>query len=101
MKQELLSRQQSNANRVKQLKERDLQYVKKGKGHPCEGGARQVQPRTNWANQQQGSGMRAVFLGGSGPTCGSSGTGVFLPCVIGATSPSRKKKGTKKLAFHS
>ncbi|XP_042042585.1 uncharacterized protein LOC121787794 isoform X3 [Salvia splendens] len=30
-------------------------------------------------NGYSGSGMQAVFLGGSGPRIGSSGTGVFLP----------------------
>lgn len=34
-----------------------------------------------WGNGpgQFGSGMQAVFLGGSGSTSGSTGTGVFLP----------------------
>ncbi|OVA17745.1 hypothetical protein BVC80_1835g123 [Macleaya cordata] len=41
--------------------------------------------------QQPGSGMRAVFLGGSGTRRESSGTGVFLPRRIGNTSDSRKK----------
>ncbi|KAM1226813.1 hypothetical protein ACFX2J_006110 [Malus domestica] len=47
-----------------------------------------------WLNQQAGPGMRAVFLGGSCSKIGSSsGTGVFLPCVIGSTSQSPKKRG--------
>ncbi|KAI3925689.1 hypothetical protein MKW92_045726 [Papaver armeniacum] len=43
-------------------------------------------------NQQQGgSGMRAVFLGGSNTRRESSGTGVFLPRRIGHSSDARKK----------
>ncbi|KAI6671058.1 hypothetical protein NL676_005943 [Syzygium grande] len=44
------------------------------------------------ALRRAGSGMRAVFLGGSGPGNGSSGTGVFLPRGAGNDpSESRKK----------
>ncbi|EXB30463.1 hypothetical protein L484_006011 [Morus notabilis] len=86
MKQEQLLRQQSMVKQQLELHENHLQYVmKKEKAR---------QPWSNWMNQQQGSGMRAVFLGGSGAKTGSGGTGVFLPCVIGDTSQSRKKKGS-------
>ncbi|KAF8395193.1 hypothetical protein HHK36_019135 [Tetracentron sinense] len=43
--------------------------------------------------QQAGSGMRAVFLGGSGSSRESCGTGVFLPRRSGNPSDSRKKPG--------
>ncbi|XP_022853244.1 uncharacterized protein LOC111374740 [Olea europaea var. sylvestris] len=40
----------------------------------------QTKQRWNWENgHYYGSGMRAVFLGGSGSSNGSGGTGVFLP----------------------
>lgn len=42
-----------------------------------------------------GSGMRAIFLGGSGSRNVMSGTGVFLPrSSTDATDHSRKKPGT-------
>ncbi|KAJ4979105.1 hypothetical protein NE237_009885 [Protea cynaroides] len=41
--------------------------------------------------QQVGSGMRAVFLGGSGSRRESTGTGVFLPRRVGNPAESRKK----------
>ncbi|KAF9597935.1 hypothetical protein IFM89_022753 [Coptis chinensis] len=54
-------------------------------------------PQSAWPplqNQSQnGSGMRAVFLGGSGTRRESSGTGVFLPRRNGVASESRKKPG--------
>ncbi|KAJ4725697.1 G patch domain-containing 3 [Melia azedarach] len=49
------------------------------------------QPQSN--QQQTGTGMRAVFLGGSGPKTKPCGTGVFLPKGIGYSSESRKKQG--------
>lgn len=42
---------------------------------------------------QGGSGMRAVFLDGSGAKRGSSGTGVFLPRRVGNPAELRKKPG--------
>ncbi|KAA8549330.1 hypothetical protein F0562_001014 [Nyssa sinensis] len=42
---------------------------------------------------QAGSGMRAIFLGGSRSRSGSSGTGVFLPRGTGNPQEPRKKKG--------
>ena len=42
---------------------------------------------------QGGSGMRAVFLDGSGSKKGSSGTGVFLPRRVGNPVDLRKKPG--------
>lgn len=42
---------------------------------------------------QSGSGMRAVFLDGSGSKKGSSGTGVFLPRRVGNPVELRKKPG--------
>ncbi|KAL8548873.1 hypothetical protein ACS0TY_007946 [Phlomoides rotata] len=44
-------------------------------------------------NGQVGSGMRAVFLGGSGSRNGSSGTGVFLPRVATKSVEPKKKSG--------
>ncbi|XP_030504451.2 uncharacterized protein LOC115719515 [Cannabis sativa] len=99
VKQELIPKQKSTTGkRIIQNQEQNLNlpYVKKDrptpKRHPW------VSPVINQKPQQQqqqplGSGMRAVFLGGSGSASGSSGTGVFLPGVIGETSQSRKKKG--------
>ncbi|KAL5750394.1 hypothetical protein ACOSP7_024997 [Xanthoceras sorbifolium] len=51
--------------------------------------------QTQTHQQQPGSGMRAVFLGGSaGSGAGSCGTGVFLPRGIGySPDQSRKKPG--------
>ncbi|KAF8397408.1 hypothetical protein HHK36_016324 [Tetracentron sinense] len=49
---------------------------------------------TAWSPQQHhqgGSGMRAVFLGGSGSKKQSCGTGVFLPRRVGNPSEPRKK----------
>lgn len=43
---------------------------------------------------QVGSGMRAIFLGGSGSRNGSSGTGVFLPRVAKDPVELKKKSGT-------
>ncbi|XVF05425.1 hypothetical protein REPUB_Repub05bG0171100 [Reevesia pubescens] len=54
----------------------------------------QQQQEQQQSNQQQaGSDMRAVFLDASGSRNGSSGTGVFLPRVIGTPGESRKKQG--------
>lgn len=47
----------------KQIKKTELQYKHK----------------TGRTNAYSGSGMQAVFLGGSGPRIGPPGTGVFLP----------------------
>ncbi|KAL2489027.1 uncharacterized protein Fot_42319 [Forsythia ovata] len=47
----------------------------------------------NWGNGHSGSGMRAVFLGGSGSSNGSSGTGVFLPRGSNVPAEQKKKSG--------
>ncbi|KAL5580902.1 hypothetical protein UlMin_013344 [Ulmus minor] len=101
LKQEQILRQQGSIsgnknNRHLESKESNLQFPKKGKAYGG-GGTRPsgLSSSNRWVNNQQqlqGSGMRAVFLGGSGSANGSSGTGVFLPCVIGDTSQSRSKK---------
>ena len=61
----------------------------------------QVQSQQQQPQQNSGSGMRAVFLGGSGSVkreC--AGTGVFLPRIYGNNPPEpRKKSGTEKLGF--
>lgn len=49
------------------------------------------------ALRRAGSGMRAVFLGGSGPGNGSSGTGVFLPRGAGNDPSESRKKPSKIL----
>ncbi|KAI3988767.1 hypothetical protein MKX01_016338 [Papaver californicum] len=51
----------------------------------------QPQHHNQQHQQQGGSGMRAVFLGGSNTRRESSGTGVFLPRRIGHSSDARKK----------
>ncbi|CAA7046210.1 unnamed protein product [Microthlaspi erraticum] len=51
-----------------------------------------------WANQlprRDGSGMRAVFLGGHAGKRGSTGTGVFLPRSVNHTSPATSEKLNK------
>ncbi|XAR66226.1 hypothetical protein NMG60_11012376 [Bertholletia excelsa] len=54
----------------------------------------QNQDPPNRTAQMGGSGMRAVFLGGSGVKRGCAGTGVFLPRRFGnSPSESRKKPG--------
>ncbi|CAI9770869.1 unnamed protein product [Fraxinus pennsylvanica] len=48
----------------------------------------------NWGNGlYYGSGMRAVFLGGSGSSHGSCGTGVFLPRGSNVPAEHKKKSG--------
>ncbi|XP_022874830.1 uncharacterized protein LOC111393506 [Olea europaea var. sylvestris] len=48
----------------------------------------------NWGNgYPYGSGMRAVFLGGSGSSNGSCGTGVFLPRGSDVPAEHKKKSG--------
>nr|XP_043618890.1 uncharacterized protein LOC122590782 isoform X2 [Erigeron canadensis] len=60
-------------------------YVNGGKGGFCNGGLGSV---------AVGSGMRAIFLGGSGSRNVTGGTGVFLPrSATDATDHSRKKTG--------
>ncbi|XP_042518344.1 uncharacterized protein LOC122092090 isoform X2 [Macadamia integrifolia] len=51
----------------------------------------QPQSQPQQQQQQMGSGMRAVFLGGSGSRRESTGTGVFLPRRVGDPSESQKK----------
>lgn len=48
---------------------------------------------------QNGSGMRAVFLGGSSYRNGSSGTGVFLPTGAYRTPEPKKKPGNLFLSI--
>ncbi|PON80955.1 G patch domain protein [Trema orientale] len=102
LKQELILKQQSSANIVvldqkfetheqnHHHHQNHLQLVKKERSSTN----RHAWPSSvHYQKQRMGSGMRAVFLGGSGSASGSCGTGVFLPCVIGDTSQSRKKRG--------
>lgn len=79
---------------------RAIQKQERSEESHVELGDKKAERARKWENhpkQKQtvaGPGMRAVFLDGSGSKNGpSSGTGVFLPCVIGDTSRSRKKKG--------
>lgn len=51
----------------------------------------QQQQQQHQQQHQNGSGMRAVFLGGSGARRESTGTGVFLPRRNGNSSDSRRK----------
>lgn len=46
-------------------------------------------------SQQNGSGMRAVFLGNQAGKRECAGTGVFLPRQVGAQTETRRKPGTK------
>ncbi|GAV78324.1 hypothetical protein CFOL_v3_21792 [Cephalotus follicularis] len=55
--------------------------------------AMQQQHTDHHQAQAAGSGMRAVFLNGSGSPTGSCGTGVFLPRGIGNPDESHKKSG--------
>ncbi|XP_008801364.1 uncharacterized protein LOC103715497 isoform X2 [Phoenix dactylifera] len=52
-----------------------------------------LQKQQQQQQQQPGSGMRAVFLTGSGARRESAGTGVFLPRRVGTPTVSRKKPG--------
>lgn len=51
------------------------------------------------AKMPNGSGMRAVFLGGARSKNGSSGTGVFLPRVNNDPAELKKKSGTGIYSF--
>lgn len=54
----------------------------------------QTKQRWNWGNgHYYGSGMRAVFLGGSGSSNGSGGTGVFLPRGSSVSAGYNKRSG--------
>ncbi|XP_062085065.1 uncharacterized protein LOC133791162 [Humulus lupulus] len=96
LKEELIPKQKSSGKRVTLNQEQNhhLPFVKKDRPtpnrHPW---VSPVNPKQLQQKQPMGSGMRAVFLGGSGSASGSSGTGVFLPGVMGETSQSRKKRG--------
>lgn len=50
-------------------------------------------PAAAGVSPQNGSGMRAVFLGGSSTRNGSSGTGVFLPTGAYRTAEPKRKPG--------
>ncbi|CAN6696051.1 unnamed protein product [Malus baccata var. baccata] len=110
LKQEHISRKQgSSGNRGRQANICHEQYEPNNyqqlkKGGSCIGsinGGRSRSPTqfglpgsNPWVNQQARPGVKAVFLGGSSSKIGSSsGTGVFLPCVIGSTSQPPKKRG--------
>lgn len=54
----------------------------------------QQQLQLQQTQSRAGSGLRAVFLGGSGPRNSSCGTGVFLPCGTSKYSEPRKKSST-------
>ncbi|KAF8396824.1 hypothetical protein HHK36_018457 [Tetracentron sinense] len=78
--------QQHQTRALLQNRERTCGYASNRCGKPL------TSSTSTWPTQQQGSsGMRAVFLGGSGSRKESCGTGVFLPRRIGNPSESRKK----------
>ena len=52
------------------------------------------------SHQQGGSGMRALFLGGSQARSGTCGTGVFLPRGTSSAAPSEPRKKPGKLTKH-
>lgn len=56
----------------------------------------QIQAQTH---HQTKTGMRALFLGGSGSRTGSCGTGVFLPRGSTAPSEPRKKSGNATISM--
>lgn len=105
MKQGQVLKQQGSANKESQQQHDLLQKKNRAYSANSNGARPYGFSSTPWPNQQVGSGMRAVFLGGSSSTgTGSSGTGVFLPCAIGNSSnnnsktiqnQSRKKRGTE------
>lgn len=99
---------QANVSQLSEPKEQPLQFPNKGRfcsGSGNGGKARtdpwtqtQTQPQAQ-CHQQAGSGMRAFFLGGDSGngSCGTGGTGVFLPRGVWYSSESRKKPGNNKL----
>ena len=106
----VLGRQVKASNWQAQLQQQQQQIQSRARN--IVGGARPLGlPQSSWPplqgqSQQQpkhnsGSGMRAVFLGGSGSVkreC--AGTGVFLPRRYGNNPHEpRKKSGTEKLGF--
>ncbi|KAF8403006.1 hypothetical protein HHK36_011101 [Tetracentron sinense] len=108
LKQQQLMKQQSSALLGRQVKEsgtthqhqhqqqlqnsaRTVGYGNGRCGRPLDLSSSVGPPLQHQQQQQTGSGMRAVFLGGSGTRRESCGTGVFLPRRIGNTSDSRKK----------
>ncbi|KAK3206382.1 hypothetical protein Dsin_020428 [Dipteronia sinensis] len=82
---------------MKQLgqKKQFKQHHQKTNRPPSSTTSNSYQTQTQTHQQQPGSGMRAVFLGGSTSSrAGSCGTGVFLPRGIGySPDQSRKKQG--------
>jgi hypothetical protein len=98
----------ANVSQLSEPKEQPLQFPKKGKfcsGSGNGGKARtdpwtqtQTQPQAQ-CHQQAESGMRAFVLGGDSGngSCGTGGTGVFLPRGVWYSSESRKKPGNNKL----
>lgn len=98
LKQQQLMKQQLSAAWGRQGRARA------GSGAPCYGGdgrcgsrplglppPMQKQQQQQQQQPQPGSGMRAVFLTGSGARRESAGTGVFLPRRVGTPTESRKK----------
>lgn len=87
-------------NRVQTFKKKDKtcsESVKGVGGVRSFGCSSSLSNSMPWTNQKVTSpGTKDIFLNGSGPIIGSSssGTGVFLPCVIGNTQ-SQKKRGIK------
>lgn len=93
--------------KLEQKHKRPLNVQNRGKRAEAGGGGGGfASPAAAWPTLQQslqlqkqqavgsgpGSGMRAVFLGGSGSRSGSSGTGVFLPRGNGISNPPEVRK---------
>ncbi|XP_028775698.1 uncharacterized protein LOC114732566 [Neltuma alba] len=97
VKQKLAAYPESQAQMPHQseLSQQIQQVQKKGKGSSVgSGNARRNHPPPLFTSSTPaGSGMGAVFPGGSGSKTASCGTGVFLPRVNTAPSESRKKPG--------
>lgn len=59
-----------------------------------------IHPAAATVSPQNGSGMRAVFLGGSSTRNGSNGTGVFLPTGAYRTTEPKKKPGNLFICYY-
>ncbi|KAF3443530.1 hypothetical protein FNV43_RR13214 [Rhamnella rubrinervis] len=103
MKHEQVLKQEGSANKESQQQHALFQKKNRAYSANSNGALSCGFSSTPWPNQKVGSGMRAVFLGGSSSTgTGSNGTGVFLPCVVGNSNrncstnqnQSRKKRGS-------